>query len=51
MQKPLKILMTTMQMGFGGAETHIYELALALQKNGHTVTIASAGSSRTASAM
>ena len=43
MQKPLKILMTTMQMGFGGAETHIYELALALQKNGHTVTIASAG--------
>ena len=43
MQKPLNILMTTMQMGFGGAETHIYELVLALQKNGHTVTVASAG--------
>ena len=43
MQKPLNILMTTMQMGFGGAETHIYELALALKQNGHTVTIASAG--------
>ena len=43
MQKPLNILMTTMQMGFGGAETHIYELVLALKKNGHTVTVASAG--------
>ena len=43
MQKPLHILMTTMQMGFGGAETHIYELVLALRKNGHTVTVASAG--------
>ncbi len=41
--KRLNILMATMQMGFGGAETHIYELALALQKNGHTVTVASAG--------
>lgn len=43
MQKSLNILMTTMQMGFGGAETHIYELVLALKKNGHTVTVASAG--------
>lgn len=43
MSKPLNILMTTMQMGFGGAETHIYELVLALQKNGHNVTVASAG--------
>ncbi len=41
--KNLNILMTTMQMGFGGAETHIYELACALTKNGHTVTVASAG--------
>lgn len=41
--KKLNILMTTQQMGFGGAETHIYELVLALQKNGHTVTVASAG--------
>ncbi len=39
----LNILMTTMQMGFGGAETHIYELVRALEKNGHTVTVASAG--------
>ena len=37
------MLMTTMQMGFGGAETHIYELCRALIKNGHTVTLASAG--------
>ena len=43
MEKKLNILMTTMQMGFGGAETHIYELARALTKNGHTVTVASAG--------
>lgn len=41
--KRLNILMTTMQMGFGGAETHIYELAVALTKNGHKVTLASAG--------
>jgi len=41
--KNLNILMATMQMGFGGAETHIYELAIALTKNGHTVTVASAG--------
>ncbi len=43
MKKKLNILMTTMQMGFGGAETHIYELVRALKKNGHTVTVASAG--------
>ncbi|MBQ9429404.1 MAG: polysaccharide pyruvyl transferase CsaB [Clostridia bacterium] len=42
-KKPLKILMTTMQMGFGGAETHIYELCRALSANGHEVTVASAG--------
>ena len=43
MEQKLNILMTTMQMGFGGAETHIYELVRALIKNGHTVTVASAG--------
>ena len=43
MEKKLNILMATMQMGFGGAETHIYELARALTKNGHTITVASAG--------
>ena len=41
--KKLKILMATMQMGFGGAETHIYELCRALVRDGHTVTVASAG--------
>ena len=43
MEQKLNILMTTMQMGFGGAETHIYELVRALIKNGHKVTLASAG--------
>ncbi len=43
MEQKLNILMTTMQMGFGGAETHIYELVRALIKNGHSVTVASAG--------
>ena len=43
MENKLNILMTTMQMGFGGAETHIYELAAALKKNGHSVTVVSAG--------
>lgn len=43
MEQKLNILMATMQMGFGGAETHIYELVRALIKNGHTVTLASAG--------
>ena len=41
--KKLNILMATMQMGFGGAETHIYELCRALVRDGHTVTVASAG--------
>ena len=41
--KKLNILMTTMQMGFGGAETHIYELSRALTRDGHRVTVASAG--------
>ena len=43
MNKKLNILMTTMQMGFGGAETHIFELARALAQNGHKITVASAG--------
>ncbi len=43
MKKKLNILMATMQMGFGGAETHIFELARALTQNGHSVTVASAG--------
>ena len=41
--KKLNILMATMQMGFGGAETHIYELCRAHVRDGHTVTVASAG--------
>ena len=43
MNKKLNILMTTMQMGFGGAETHIFELVRALTRDGHKVTVASAG--------
>ena len=42
-KKKLKILMATMQMGFGGAETHIFELCRALVRDGHSVTVASAG--------
>lgn len=41
--KKLNILMATMQMGFGGAETHIYELSRALMRDGHRVTVVSAG--------
>lgn len=39
----MKILMTTMALDIGGAETHIVELAKALQSQGHSVVIASAG--------
>lgn len=39
----MKIFLTTMSMGIGGAETHIYELSLGLLKKGHDVTIVSAG--------
>lgn len=39
----MKILMVTMALGIGGAETHIVELSRALSRMGHTVTVASAG--------
>lgn len=39
----MKIFLTTMSMGIGGAETHIYELSLSLVERGHDVTIISAG--------
>ncbi len=39
----MKILMVTMSMSFGGAETHVLELIRELQKRGHNVTLASAG--------
>jgi polysaccharide pyruvyl transferase CsaB len=39
----LKILMTTMSLGIGGAETHIVELAKALRRRGVEVVIASNG--------
>jgi len=39
----MKIFLTTMSMGIGGAETHIFELSLALLKQGHDITIISAG--------
>lgn len=42
-EKRYNILIATMQMGFGGAETHIYELCRALCARGHRVTVASAG--------
>ena len=38
-----KILMATMSMGIGGAETHILELSKALVRRGHRVTVASNG--------
>ena len=38
-----RILMATMSMGIGGAETHILELCKALQKRGHAITVASNG--------
>ena len=39
----MNILMVTMSLGIGGAETHILELVRELLGRGHTVTIASAG--------
>ena len=34
----MKILMATMQLDIGGAETHIVELAKQLRKQGHDIT-------------
>lgn len=39
----MKILMMTMALGIGGAETHISELAKELSARGHDVTVASGG--------
>ncbi len=39
----MKILMVTMKMDIGGAETHILELCRELKKMGHTVTLVSNG--------
>ncbi len=39
----MNILMVTMQMDIGGAETHILELCRALAKRGHHITLASNG--------
>ena len=42
-QLPCNLLMAQMSMDIGGAETHIMELALALQERGYRVIIASNG--------
>ncbi len=39
----MKLLFAAMQLSLGGAETHIFELAVALTRRGHQVTIVSAG--------
>lgn len=39
----MKIIMATMSLDIGGAETHIVELSKALKKQGHEILIASAG--------
>ena len=39
----MKILLCTMKMNMGGAETHIFELAKALFVRGYEVTVASGG--------
>ncbi|MBR2916614.1 MAG: glycosyltransferase, partial [Clostridia bacterium] len=39
----MRILMTTMQLDIGGAETHIVELSKALLKKGAQVYVASSG--------
>ncbi len=39
----MKILILTMSLGIGGAETHVLELSRALAADGHTVTVASHG--------
>ena len=41
--RKMKILMTTMAMDIGGAETHILELSRELCARGHDVTVASNG--------
>ena len=41
----MNILLVTMEMNIGGAETHILELAKALRKSGNEVTVVSAGGS------
>lgn len=41
--KQLKILMTTMGLGIGGAETHILELSKQLVREGHSVCVCSNG--------
>ena len=39
----MRVLMTTMQLDIGGAETHIIELSKALKRRGTDVTVASNG--------
>ena len=39
----MHILMVTMSLGIGGAETHILELARCLTRCGHSVTVVSNG--------
>ena len=39
----MKILMTLMGLDIGGAETHVVELSKELQKQGHTIIVASNG--------
>ena len=39
----MNILMVTMQMDIGGAETHILELCRALHRKGHYITLVSNG--------
>ena len=39
----MKILMVTMKMDIGGAETHILELAKGLKEQGHSVHVVSEG--------
>ena len=41
----MRILMASMSLGIGGAETHIVELSKELARRGHTVFVASAGGS------
>lgn len=41
----MKILMTTMKLDIGGAETHIVELSKELHRRGHEVSVASNGGS------
>ena len=39
----MKVLMTTMMMDIGGAETHVLEVSRELVRRGYDVTVASAG--------